>query len=192
MIYYATQQTLERYKLNTPENFQSETGDIVRMIANKERGNRLYEWGCKLFYFDRRKCLQVVHFASKLTIFLIDIKMDDIVYATNAVAQYIFDIYDGDKMMKRALERYFKSSPIVVFDKITDRSIIATLNKTQSDWAEDGYSFYEFIINGILQTKEINRKINRDWIFTRKVNGKTEYIRSAEEFEKLIKENFKA
>ena len=53
MIYYATQQTLERYKLNTPENFQSETGDIVRMIANKERGNRLYEWGCKLFYFDR-------------------------------------------------------------------------------------------------------------------------------------------
>ncbi|MCI7402148.1 MAG: hypothetical protein MSH40_05680 [Christensenella sp.] len=192
MIYYATQQTLERYKLNTPENFQSETGDIVRMIANKERGNRLYEWGCKLFYFDRRKCLQVVHFASKLTIFLIDIKMDDIVYATNAVAQYIFDIYDGDKMMKRALERYFKSSPIVVFDKITDRSIIATLNKTQSDWAEDGYYFYEFIINGILQTKEINRKINRDWIFTRKVNGKTEYIRSAEEFEKLIKENFKA
>ena len=192
MIYYATQQTLERYKLNTPENFQSETGDIVRMIANKERGNRLYEWGCKLFYFDRRKCLQVVHFASKLTIFLIDIKMDDIVYATNAVAQYIFDIYDGDKMMKRALERYFKSSPIVVFDKITDRSIIATLNKTQSDWAEDGYYFYEFIINGILQTKAINRKINRDWIFTRKVNGKTEYIRSAEEFEKLIKENFKA
>lgn len=192
MIYYATQQTLKRYKLNTPKNFHSKTGDIVRMIANKERGNRLYEWGCKLFYFDRRKCLQVVHFASKLTIFLIDIKMDDIVYAANAVAQYIFDIYDGDKMMKRALERYFESSPIVVFDKITDRSIIATLNKTQSDLAEDGYYFYEFIKNGILQTKEINRKINRDWIFTRKVNGKTEYIRSAEEFEKLIKENFKA
>ena len=118
--------------------------------------------------------------------------MDDIVYASNAVAQYIFDIYDGDKMMKRALERYFESSPIVVFDKITDRSIIATLNKTQSDWAEDGCYFYKFIINGILQTKEINRKINRDWIFTRKENGKTEYIRSAEEFEKLIKENFKA
>ena len=96
MIYYATKQTLERYKLNTPENFQSEMGDIVRMIAEKERGNHLYEWGCKLFYFDRRKCLQVVHFASKLTIFLIDVKMDNIVYAANAVAQYIFDIYDSD------------------------------------------------------------------------------------------------
>ena len=45
-------------------------------------------------------------------------------------------------------------------------------------------------LDGILQNKEINRKINRDWIFTRKVNGKTEYINSAEEFEKIIKENF--
>lgn len=190
MIYYATQQTLERYKLATSENFQTEMGDIVRMIANKERGNRLYEWGCKLFYFDRRKCLQVVHFESKLTIFLIDIKIDDIPYAANTVAHYIFDIYDGDKVMKRALERYFDSSPLAVFDKITDRSIIATLNKTQRDWAEDGYRFYEFIENGILQSKKINRQINRDWIFTRKVNGKTEYINSAEEFERIIKENF--
>lgn len=74
--------------------------------------------------------------------------------------------------------------------KITDRSIISTLNKTQRDWAEDGYRFYEFIENGILQSKKINRQINRDWIFTRKVNGKTEYIRSAEEFERIIKENF--
>ncbi len=190
MIFYATQQTMERYKLSTPENFQSEMGDMVRMIAQKERGNRLYEWGCKLFYFDGRKCLQVVHFESKLTIFLIDLKMDDIVYAGNAVALYVLDIYDGDQAMKRALERYFASSPMVVFDKITDRSIISTLNKTQRDWAEDGYRFYGFIRNGILHAKEINRQINRDWIFTRKVNGKTEYINSAEEFEKIIKENF--
>ena len=190
MIFYATKQTLDRYKLSTPENFQSEMGNIVRTIAAKERGNHLYEWGCKLFYFDRRKCLQVVHFKSKLTIFLIDIKMDDIAYAANSVAHYIFDIYDGDNVMKRALERYFDSSPIVVFDKITDKSIISTLNKTQRDWAKDGYRFYEFIENGILQSKKINRKINRDWIFSRKVNGKTEYINSAEEFERIIKNVF--
>lgn len=190
MIFYATQQTLERYKLNTPENFQSPIGDIVRAVARKERGERLYEWGCKLFYFDRRKCLQVVHFASKLTIFLIDVKVDDVVNAANTVAQYIFHIYDGDEAMERALERYFESSPIAIFDKITDRSIISTLNKTQRDWAEDGYRFYEFIENGILQSKKFNRKINREWVFTRKVNGKTEYINSAEEFEKIIKENF--
>lgn len=188
MIYYATQQTLEKYKLSTPENFRSEMGDIVRMIARKERGNRLYEWGCKLFYFDRRKCLQVIHFESKLTIFLNDIKTNDIAYA--AMPLHIFDIYDGDKVMKCALERYFNSSPIAVFDKITDRSIIYTLNKTQRDWAQDGYFFYNFIENGILQSKKINRKINRNWIFTRKINGKTEYINSAEEFERIIKENF--
>lgn len=190
MIYYATKQTLERYKLNTPENFQSEMGDIVRMIAEKERGNHLYEWGCKLFYFDRRKCLQVVHFASKLTIFLIDVKMDDIVYAANAVAQYIFDIYDSDKIMQRAVERYFHSAPMVIFDKLTDKSVIARLNMTQRDWALDGDRFYNYIKDGILQTKEMNRDVNRKHIFGRTVNGKKEYYFPADEFERIIKENF--
>lgn len=190
MIFYATRQTMERYKLSTPENFKSEMGDIVRMVAQKERGNRLYEWGCKMFYFDGRKCLQVVHFESKLTIFLIDLKMDDVEYAGNAVALYILNLYDGDPVMKRAVERYFDSSPIAVFDKLTDKGIIATLNRTQHDWAQDGYRFYEFIKDGILHGKEINRQINRNWVFTRKVNGKTDYILPAEEFEKIIKEKF--
>lgn len=190
MIYYATKQTLERYKLNTPENFQSEMGDIVRMIAEKERGNHLYEWGCKLFYFDRRKCLQVVHFASKLTIFLIDVKMDNIVYAANAVAQYIFDIYDSDKIMQRAVERYFHCSPMVIFDKLTDKSVIARLNMTQRDWALDGDRFYNYIKDGILQTKEMNRDVNRKHIFGRTVNGKKKYYFPADEFERIIKENF--
>lgn len=190
MIYYATKKTLETYNLKTPEEFQSEMGDYVRAIAKQEQGNRIFEWGCKLFYFERRKCLQVVHFASKLTIFLFDIKKKDIEYAANAVAHYIFDIYDDDEAMKKALEKYFESSPIVIFDKITDKSIISTLNKTQMDWIEYDNNIYRFIKDGILHTKQINRKINRDWLFTRKVNGKTEYFISANEFEKVIKEKF--
>lgn len=190
MIYYATKKTIETYDLKTPENFKSEMGDYVRSIAKQEQGNRIYEWGCKLFYFERRKCLQVVHFVSKLTIFLFDIKKKDIEYAANAVAHYIFDIYDGDEVMKNALEKYFESSPIVIFDKITDKSIISTLNKTQMDWIEYDNNIYRFIKDGILHTKQINRKINRDWLFTRKVNNKTEYFISANEFEKVIKEKF--
>ena len=55
MIYYATKETLQRYKLKTPEQFESEMAPFVRAVVNRERGNRLFEWGCKLFYFDRRK-----------------------------------------------------------------------------------------------------------------------------------------
>ncbi len=190
MIFYATKQTFETYKLNTSENFRSEMGNVVRMIAKKERGNRLYEWGCKLFYFDRRKCLQIVHFETKLTIFLVNVKIDDIEYVGNSVAQYVFDIYGGNKAMERALERYFESSPIVIFDKLTDRDIINTMTRTYYYWADEGCRFYDYIKDGILHTKEINRRINCDWVFTREVNGTRECIFSAKEFEKLIKDNF--
>ena len=74
MIYYATKETLQRYKLKTPEQFESEMAPFVRAVVNRERGNRLFEWGCKLFYFDRRKCLQIMHFETKLVIFLVDLK----------------------------------------------------------------------------------------------------------------------
>lgn len=78
MIYYATKETLQRYKLKTPEQFESEMAPFVRAVVNRERKNRLFEWGCKLFYFDRRKCLQIMHFETKLVIFLVDLKVKDL------------------------------------------------------------------------------------------------------------------
>lgn len=48
---------------------------------------------------------------------------------------------------------------IVAFSKITDRSIIASLNHNQFEFADDGYAFYDYIENGILKSKEINKKI---------------------------------
>ena len=47
MIYYATKETLQRYKLKTPEQFESEMAPFVRAVVNRERGNRLFEWGSR-------------------------------------------------------------------------------------------------------------------------------------------------
>ena len=93
MIYYATKETLQRYKLKTPEQFESEMAPFARAVVNRERGNRLFEWGCKLFYFDRRKCLQIMHFETKLVIFLVDLKVKDLECVGDAVAHYLLDLY---------------------------------------------------------------------------------------------------
>ena len=53
-----------------------------------------------------------------------------------------------------------------------DKSIISTLNSTQSRFAEDGYRFYEFINDGILHTRDINREVNSNWLFTMKINNR--------------------
>ena len=189
MIYYATKETMQRYKLKTPEQLRPEIAPLVQAVVQRERGNRIYEWGCKLFYFDRRKCLQVMHFETKLVVFLVDLKMKDLEHAANAVANYLMDMYSDDVQMRKALENYFTASPLVCFDRITDRSIIASMNAVQTRWAWDGYRFYDYIQDGILHTRRINREVN-EMPVTRKVNGKEEWFVPYELFSQTIKKRF--
>jgi hypothetical protein len=61
MILYVTKETFTRFKLKMQEEMSdpiSQQG--FRMVLNQERGDKLLEWGGKLFYFDRHKCIQVV------------------------------------------------------------------------------------------------------------------------------------
>lgn len=191
MIIYVTKETFERYKFKMPEDFSD---SIAALAANAtlqcESGDRLLEWGGKLFYFDRRKCLQVVNFASKLTFVLVDIKMDDREYIGNIIANYMFKLYEGNKKMTHYLERLFKEHPTVCFSRLKDKSAIATLNRTQAYELDDGYRLSNYIRNGILHTVELNKEINRKWLFTQKINGKTEYIYPAERFEQLLCERY--
>ncbi len=192
MILYVTKETFEHYKLKMPEEMES---PMVRMISEavikKETGDPLMEWGGKLFYFDRRKCLQVVNFASKLTLVLVEINMDDLPSVGNLIANYLFEIYSGNKKMTKILEEHFKLNPVTCFSKLTDKSIISTLNRTEMSYLDYGYRLYEFIKNGTLHTVELNKDINRNWLFGIKKDGKKDYVYGAEEFERLMKERYK-
>ena len=174
-----------------PQDMHSPIREMALAAVQKESGDRLLEWGAKLFYFDRRKCLQVVNFASKLTLFLFDVKVDDLSGVGNAIAQYLLDIYSNNATMTKLLKRFFDDYPVVAFDRLTDKRAIATLNHTQLTFADDGYRFFDFIENNVLQTKKINKKVNFDWIFTEKIDGKTDYFYSGEKFEQLLKERYK-
>lgn len=59
--------------------------------------DELLEWELKLFYFDERKCVQAVNFASKLTLFLFDIKNEKIQWIANSIAIYLNELYSKDK-----------------------------------------------------------------------------------------------
>lgn len=191
MIIYATKQTVERYKLKMPDEL---TDPSVRNFAlavyKQEQGDRLLEWGAKLFYFDRRKCIQICNFASKFTVVLVDVKIADLECVGDAVAHYMMDIFSSDAEMLSLLEKLFREYPVACFAKLTDRRIIASLNRMQSVYLADGYRLYEFIEDNVLQTKKLNRHINRDYPVSEKVNGKTQYFFPAEKFATLLKERY--
>jgi hypothetical protein len=143
-----------------------------------------------MFYFDHRKCIQAMNFARKFTIFLIDIKVGDFENIANLIALYLLDIYKNDSIMIKTLEKHFSSNSVCVYSKLTDRSIISSLNRNQSDFALDGYAFYEYFENNVLQTRKINHDINFNWFVSQKINGKTEYILPGERFRKLLLDRY--
>lgn len=57
-----------------------------------------------------------------------------------------------------------------------------------SGW--DGERFFDFIKDGIMNTKEINRQVNFDFFFSDIIDGKRDYIFSAERFRELLTEKY--
>lgn len=125
-------------------------------------------------------------FCQQVNSVLVDVKVADLENVGDMMAHYLIELYKTDKQMTKALKKMFEENPITCFEKLTDKSAIATLNTTQSRFADDGYRFYEFIRDGILHTLEINHAVNFDWLFTMKINGKIEYIYAGEKFKEIV------
>lgn len=188
MIIYCTKQTMERYKMKRPMEYENYMlRELVEKVYDDEKNNRILEWGAKLFYFDRRKCIQLMNFASKLTIVAVDIKVDDLENLGDIIAKYLLYLYEGNKEMIKVLEMLFENHPITIFEKLTDRSIITSLNHRQSFLLADGYRLYEYIENNILHTKKLNKEINEIPIM-QKIDGKQGYIIPIDRFEELLKQ----
>ena len=190
MILYATKQTIEELNIPMPEELSTFNQLLSTKVIEQQKNNKLLEWGIKIFYFDGRKCIQVMNFASKLTVFIFDLEKEQIAYIADAIAKYLFDIYDNDKKMKKILEKFFDDYPVCAFSKLQDKSIITSLNHNQLDFAEDGYRFYDYIEKGILQTRKINNDVNWNHIVGINKNNKKDYIYPAEYFKQLLLEKY--
>ena len=191
MILYATKQTIKELEIPMPEELSIFNSMMVNNIINEQTNDNLLEWGLKIFYFDGRKCVQAVNFASKMAIFLFDIKNNEIQCIANDIAIYLNEIYSKDKTMLKLLEKFYKDYPACAFSRLTNKSIISSLNQNQYKFADDGYRFYDYIKNNILNSKQINTDFNWDNLTTVTINGKKSFIYPAEYFRKLIIKRYK-
>ena len=100
MILHATNQTIKELNIPMPEELSTFNMTLATNVINEQKNDRLLEWGLKLFFFDNINCIQAMNFASKLTVFIFDLEKEQIAYIADAIAKYLFDIYDNDKKMK--------------------------------------------------------------------------------------------
>lgn len=68
MILYATKQTIKDLNIPMVEELSNANRMLAENVIKAQTNDRLLEWGLKIFYFDNRKCIQAVNYASKLTI----------------------------------------------------------------------------------------------------------------------------
>lgn len=191
MIFYATKKTFDRYKLISFEEIEINDCRIDKAEIMKEQGNRLYEWAVKVFYVDGRKSLAVMNFASKLTIFIVDLKVDEMIHFADIIVYFLNEIYKDDYDMKNdLLPKYLSETTFGVFAPLKDKSMISHVNRIVSDFAWDGERFFDFIKDGIMNTKEINRQVNFDFLVSDKIDGKVDYIYPAERFKELLTEKY--
>lgn len=191
MLFYATKQTIERLKIKMPNEMQLFSEIALNQVIKEHQGDELQEWGLKLFYFDRRKCIQVMNFASKLTILLIDVKLEDVGFIPNRIAHYLLDLYKDDKTMVDLLDQFFNQHSLCVFSKLTNRSIISSLNHNQTTFLNNGDTLFDYLKNGVLHTKKINHDINFKWLVSKTINGKLRYILAGEHFKELMMERYR-
>ena len=191
MILYATKQTIKELEISMPEELSIFNSIMVNKIIKEQTNDNLLEWGLKIFYFDGKKCVQAVNFASRMAIFLFDIKNDEIQWIANGIAIYLNEIYSKDKIMLKLLEKFYKDYPVCAFSRLTNKSIITSLNQNQYKFADDGYRFYDYINNNILNSKQINNDFNWENLTTVTINGKKSFIYPAEYFRKLLIERYK-
>ncbi len=59
--------------------------------------------------------MQAINFASKLTLFLFDIKNEKIQWIANGIAIYLNELYSKDKNMLKLLEKLYADYPNLRF-----------------------------------------------------------------------------
>ena len=186
MILYATKQTIKELNIPMLNELSAFNNIMANKVIEEQSGDELLEWGLKLFYFDGRKCIQAINFASKLAIFLFDIKNEEIGDIANGIAMYLNEIYSKDLKMKRMLKKFYDEYPVCAFSRLVNKSIISSLNHNQTVYTDDGYRFYEYIDKNILKSVEINRDFNWKYLSSKVINGKRDYIYPAKYFRELL------
>ena len=103
MILYATQKTYDRYKIRDIEEMREPMASMSKMLLAAEGGDRFLEWGVKLFYFTGKKCLLLTNFETKLTVLLVDFKVNSLIDIGGWLAMYLTNLYENDAEATKCL-----------------------------------------------------------------------------------------
>lgn len=184
MILYVTKKTKERLKLPFYSESDNTLEELPPIVLPED--DDIFKWGVKIFYFEKKKCLQIMNFASKFCVFLVDVKVTDVSNIGDLIYYSTLKLYKHDKAATTLLHRYFIETPAIIFDAIKDRSVIASMNANESSYLLDGNILSNYIKDHVLHISDFCREYNFTHHMKKTINGKKTSIIPGEEFKRLL------
>ena len=189
MIFNCTKKTKERFHIDYFEEEKSEIDSSIKEMIVEQTNDELFNWGLKYFSFDGRKCLQLLNFKTKFNLYIFDLKVSDLNKIPDLITFYLFELYKDDKEVIYLLNKYVGEYPFSIFTKITNKSVISSLNLNEDYFMMGTERFWNYFKGNTLNTIEINRDAN--WHNFVTINKSKHYIQPAKSFKEALIERYK-
>lgn len=178
MLIYTTKLSKDRFSIAYESKLPSGVDDF-------------YKWGGKIFYQSGKKCLQFINFKTRFGIFLFDLSVSDMDQIFGIARSYLVQIFKGDPDYLALLEKYFLQDEFDCFFKLSDRSVIGTLNTVEFEILSDSFYFDKFTYDGLLNPISLAIFFNFKYLIGVKVDGKKAYYHPGELFKRELERRFK-
>lgn len=188
MIIYPTVKTADVFGAPLNAKIKDKAMKAVsESVISSEQGNALCEWGLKLFYLNGMKCLQAMNYASKFTVVLCNVRKADLKDVGNLIADSMLKVYEQDSETYEALVKIVRSHPIVAWDKMTNKTVLSSMNIIEEGFLTNPDFYDKFIDkNGNLDCLSMNTWLNFEYITSGAFVGSKKYIFPGELMKELV------
>lgn len=181
MILYTNKKTYSVYKLDEFKKLPREIRGIDSKIRKKEENEPLFQWGFQLFYYENRKCIHMIHYASCFHLILLDVK--EMKNIGNLMFSYMLSMYEQDEEMTNTFKKMFDENHIFVFDIIKKDSIQSLLRNDEIEILD---CIDSYIKEGVLDTLQLNFDFNFKRETNYKEKGKIISINPSQSFREQV------
>ncbi len=198
MLIFATPLTYERLHIKEHSPVVEEMDyfysyqDHLKAIKKFEYWSEIFEWYAELFYFNRKRCLRVVHLASSFTLYYYDVD-ERFMYSLGLQIKIdLLKYFTYDPEMQGYINKLFTDSHINFYMRISDKKRINYYHLNESKFDKNNELFSRYITNnGDLDAIMLNKAINTEFQFSHPGKTKIETHSSSDKLTTLLTKVYK-
>ena len=172
MLIFATPLTYDRLHIREHSPVLEELDyfysyhDYLHSIKKFEYWSEIYEWYTELFYFNKKRCLRVVHLASSFTLFYYDIDERFMYSLGLRIKIDLLKFFTYNPQMQDYINKLYNDSHLSFYMRVTDKKRLSYYHLNENKFNKTGEFFSRFVSDdGTLDIIRLNKTVNTEFPF---------------------------